>query len=85
VLLRHGGCVLRGAGNAPDTGSSLKVRPGKIALVADAAGDARCNVLPTTVRQVTFVGDIRRSGGEQTDRDAELPRAGVRTSPSPSP
>ena len=60
VLLRHGGAGLRAVGHAGAERGSLMVRPEKIAIVAEPAEDARFNLLAATVRQVTFVGEIRR-------------------------
>jgi spermidine/putrescine ABC transporter ATP-binding subunit len=61
VSVRHGEAVLRAVGPVPAGAAQLMVRPEKIALrVGPAALDPAINLLPATVRQVTFVGEVRR-------------------------
>ena len=57
VALRVGEAVLRGLGAG---GPRLMVRPEKIALHRPDDAPAGGNALPAIVREVTFVGEVRR-------------------------
>ncbi len=57
VALRVGEAVLRGLGEG---GARLMVRPEKIALHRPHGAPAGGNALPAIVREVTFVGEVRR-------------------------
>jgi putative spermidine/putrescine transport system ATP-binding protein len=61
VRLRHGEAMLRAAGSASAGACTIMVRPEKITIRTHPADDDTAfNTLPATVRQVTFVGEMRR-------------------------
>jgi len=60
VLFRHGGTLLRASGGTTAGRNTLMVRPEKIEVTPGSSDDPRYNVLPATVEQVTFVGEVRR-------------------------
>jgi spermidine/putrescine ABC transporter ATP-binding subunit len=61
VHLQYGDTCLRAAGRAAAGPGSIMVRPEKIAISEWATvASPGFNTLPATVRQVTFVGEVRR-------------------------